>query len=408
MLADVVITGVGATTPLGGDVVSSWAGLLAGRSGIVRIGADWDPDLPARIAAFCPVDPAEHLERVAMRRLDRSQQLALIATREAWAHAGRPAVDPVRLAVVVGTGVGGAKTLLEQDDIQEAEGFRKVSPHVVPMLMPNGPAAAVGLEVGAEAGVHTVVSACASGAEALGLGMDLIRAGRADVVVAGGTESCIHPLPLAGFAKMRALSTRNDEPAAASRPFDKGRDGFVLGEGCGMLVLERGDFARARGAEVLGVLAGAGVSADNYDMVQPRPDGAGGARAITLALRDAGLDKADIGHINAHATSTPVGDKAEAAAIRSAIGDHPLVTATKSMTGHLLGAAGAVECIFTLWALREQLVPAVRNLDDPDDDEDVQALNLVRYEPRPARFSAAVTDSFGFGGHNVALVLTRS
>ena len=235
----------------------------------------WDHDLPARIAAFCPLDPADHLERVAMRRLDRSQQLAVIAARAAWADAGTPAVDPVRLAVVVGPGVGGAKTLLAQDDIQEAEGFRKVSPHVVPMLMPNGPAAAVGLEVGAEAGVHTVVSACASGAEALGLGLDLIRAGRADVVVAGGTESCIHPLPLAGFAKMRALSTRNDEPAAASRPFDKNRDGFVLGEGSGMLVLERGDFARARGATVLGVLAGAGVSADNYDVVQPRRTGPG-------------------------------------------------------------------------------------------------------------------------------------
>ncbi len=406
MPSDVLVTGFGATTPLGGDVASSWAALLAGGSGVIRLDDDWAPDLPARLVARCPADPADHIARVAMRRLDRCQQLALVAAREAWAHAGAPQVDPIRLAVVIGTGVGGARTLLGQDDIMEAGGVRKVSPLTVPMLMPNGPAATVGLEFGAEAGVHAVVSACASGAEALSLALDIIRSGRADVVVAGGTESCIHPLPLAGFAQMRALSTRNDEPAAASRPFDKGRDGFVLGEGAGVLILERGDFARARGATPLGVLAGSGITADAHDIVQPRPDGSGGARAITLALRNAGLSPEDIGHVNAHATSTPVGDTAEATAIRSALGDHPAVTATKSMTGHLLGAAGAVEAIFTLLALRDQLVPAVRNLDDPDDHGDVQALDIVRREPRAVRFDAAITDSFGFGGHNVALALT--
>ncbi len=407
MPVEVLVTGLGATTPLGGDVASSWAALLAGRSGVSRLDDDWAPELPSRLVARCKDDPTEQIGRVASRRLDRSQQLALIAAREAWAHAGTPQVDPIRLAVVVGTGVGGAKTLLDQDDILEESGVRRVSPHTIPMLMPNGPAASVGIELGAQAGVHTVVSACASGAEALSLGLDIIRSGRADVVVAGGTESCIHPLPLAGFAQMRALSTRNDEPFAASRPFDKGRDGFVLGEGAGILVLERAEFARARGATALAVLAGAGISGDVFHLVQPRPDGSGGARAITLALRDAGLAATDVGHVNAHATSTPVGDTAEAAAIRAAIGDHALVTATKSMTGHMLGAAGAVEAIFALLALREQTVPAVLNLDDPDDAADVQALDIVRSEPRSARFDAVVNDSFGFGGHNVALALTR-
>ncbi len=407
MPVEVLVTGLGATTPLGGDVASSWAALLDRQSGVSRLDDDWAPGLPARLVARCKADPAEQISRVAIRRLDRSQQLALIAAREAWAHAGTPQVDPVRLAVVIGTGVGGAQTLLDQDDILEESGVRRVSPHTVPMLMPNGPAATVGLEFGAEAGVHAVVSACASGAEALSLGLDIIRSGRADVVIAGGTESCIHPLPLAGFAQMRALSTRNDEPAAASRPFDKGRDGFVLGEGAGVLVLERAEFARARGATPLAVLAGAGISADAYDLVQPRPDGGGGARAIALALRDAGIAAADVGHVNAHATSTPVGDTAEATAIRSALGDHTLVTATKSMTGHMLGAAGAVETIFALLALRHQIVPAVLNLDDPDDAEDVQALDIVRHEPRQAKLEAVVNDSFGFGGHNVALALTR-
>ncbi len=408
MPAEVLVTGFGATTPLGGDVESSWAALLAGRSGISRLDDDWAPGLPARLVARCKSDPAEHISRVALRRLDRSQQLALIAARAAWAHAGAPEVDPIRLAVVIGTGVGGARTLLGQDDLLEEYGVRKVSPLTVPMLMPNGPAATVGLEVGAQAGVHTVVSACASGAEALAVARDLIRADRADVVVAGGTESCIHPLPLAGFAQMRALSTRNDEPGTASRPFDKGRDGFILGEGAGILVLERAEFAAARGGTVHGRIAGAGISADAHDIVQPRPDGAGAARAITLALRDAGFSPEDVGHVNAHATSTVVGDLAEAAAIRRALGDRPLITATKSMTGHLLGAAGAVESIFSLLALRDRLVPAVANLEDLDDAADIQALNIVRREPRHADFDVVVNDSFGFGGHNVALALTRA
>ncbi len=404
-MTDVLVTGLGATTPLGGDVASTWAALLAGSSGVRPLKAEWAEQLPVKIAATLAVEPTETLERVQARRLDRSQQVALVAAREAWADAGRPEVDKLRLAVVVGTGIGGAVTLLDQDDILEEKGHRRVSPLTIPMLMPNGPAATVGLEVGAQAGVHAPVSACASGAEAIAWGLNLIRADRADVVVVGGAEACIHPLPLAGFAQMQALSTRNDAPGAASRPFDKARDGFVLGEGAGMLVLERAEYARARGARVYGRLAGSGMTADAYHIAIPDPVGAGAARAISQAVADAGLQASDIGHVNAHATSTPVGDTSEAAAIRTAIGDHPVVTATKSMTGHLLGAAGAVEAIATVLAVRDGLVPATRNLDNRDDDID---LDIAVVRPREVALSAAVSDSFGFGGHNVALVFTAA
>ncbi|HVB26375.1 MAG TPA: beta-ketoacyl-ACP synthase II, partial [Mycobacteriales bacterium] len=360
-----------------------------------------------RIAAPAAVDPADVLDRVEARTLDRSQQLALVAAREAWADAGSPAVDPDRLAVVIASGIGGILTLLAQYDVLREKGARRVSPHTVPMLMPNGPAATVGLALGARAGVHTPVSACASGAEAIALGLDLIRAGRADVVVCGGTEAAIAPLPIAGFAAMRALSTRNDEPTAASRPYDKGRDGFLLGEGAGVVVLESATHAAARGARVHGELAGAGITSDAYHVAAPDPTGDGAARAITLALRDAGLGAAEVVHVNAHATSTPAGDVAEATALRRALGscDGIAVTSTKSMTGHLLGAAGAVEAIATILALRTGLVPATRNLDDPDDDV---ALDVVRVDPRPIRPGAALSNSFGFGGHNVTLAFRSS
>jgi 3-oxoacyl-[acyl-carrier-protein] synthase II len=407
---EVVVTGLGATTPLGGDVASSWEALLAGRSGVSRITDDWIKEFPAQLVARLAADPLTKLDRVRARRLDRSQQVAVIAADEAWrdSGAGDAGVDPERIAVVIGTGIGGALTLLGQDDVLEEKGPKRVSPFTIPMLMPNGPAAAVGLAIGARGGVHAPVSACASGAEAIRWGLDLIRFDRADVVLVGGTEACIHPLPMAGFAAMRAMSTRNDEPERASRPFDKGRDGFVLGEGAAALVLERAEGAKARGARVHARLAGAGGTADGYDLVAPHPEGEGAARAITAALRDAGLSRADIGHVNAHATSTPVGDTAEAAAIRSSLGEHVMVSATKSQTGHLLGAAGALESVFTILALREQIVPGTANLDDPDDDASVQALDIVRNEPRRATFSAAVNDSFGFGGHNIAVVFTTA
>jgi 3-oxoacyl-[acyl-carrier-protein] synthase II len=408
--ADVVVTGLGATTPLGGDVASTWEALLAGRSGVSRLTDEWARELPAQLVARLSVEPSEQLDRVRSRRLDRSQQVAVVAAEEAWRDAGGAdsGVDPLRIAVVFGTGIGGALTLLGQDDVLEQKGPKRVSPFTIPMLMPNGPAAAVGLAVGAKAGVHAPVSACASGAEAIRWGLDLLRLDRADMVVVGGTEAVVHPLPMAGFAAMRAMSTRNDEPERASRPFDKGRDGFVLGEGAAALVLERADAAAARGATIYARLAGAGGTADGYDLVAPHPEGEGAGRAILAAIRDAGLTAADIGHVNAHATSTPIGDTAEANAIRNAIGDHPLVTATKSLTGHLLGAAGALESVFTVLALRDQIVPATANLDDPDDDAAVQALDIVRREPRKASFTAALNDSFGFGGHNMALVFTTA
>jgi 3-oxoacyl-[acyl-carrier-protein] synthase II len=273
------------------------------------------------------------------------------------------------------------------------------------MLMPNGPAAWVGLELGAKAGVHSVASACATGAEAIALGLDLIRAGRADVVVAGGTEAVIHPLPIAGFAAMRAMSTRNDEPERASRPWDKARDGFVLGEGAGVVVLERADHAAARGARVYARLAGAGLTSDGFDMVQPHPEGLGAARAITRAIEDADVAKADVVHVNAHATSTPTGDIAEIVALRAALGDHPVLTATKSMSGHLLGAAGALESIATILAIRDSVVPPTINLDDPDDGLD---LDVAAHKARQLDIPAALNNSFGFGGHNVALIFTRA
>jgi 3-oxoacyl-[acyl-carrier-protein] synthase II len=407
---DVVVTGLGATTPLGGDVASTWDALLAGRSGVSRITDDWVKEFPAQLVARLAGDPVDKLDRVRARRLDRSQQVAVVAAQEAWAQSGAAdaGVAPERIAVVFGTGIGGALTLLGQDDVLEEKGPKRVSPFTIPMLMPNGPAAAVGLAVGAKGGVHAPVSACASGAEAIRWGLDLLRLDRADIVLVGGAEACVHPLPMAGFAAMRAMSTRNDEPERASRPFDKARDGFILGEGAAALVLERADSATARGARAHARLAGAGGTADGYDLVAPHPEGEGAGRAITAALRDAGLSPTDVGHVNAHATSTPVGDTAEAAAIRSSLGEHVLVTATKSQTGHLLGAAGALESVFTILALREQIVPATANLDDPDDDAAVQALDIVRTEPRRSSFSAAVNDSFGFGGHNIALVFTTA
>ena len=404
--ADVVVTGLGATTPLGGDVASTWDAMLAGRSGVSALTQEWAGQLPVRIAAQLAVEPTEVLDRVKLRRLDRSEAIALIAAQQAWADSGLAdsGLDPERLGASVGSGIGGALTLLAQDDILEASGPRRVSPHTIPMLMPNGPAAWVGLELGAQAGVHSVASACATGAEAIALGLDMIRSGRADVVVAGGTEAVIHPLPIAGFSSMRAMSTRNDEPERASRPWDKGRDGFVLGEGAGIVVLERADHAAARGAHVYARLAGAGITSDGYDIVQPHPEGAGAIRAIAKAIADADVAKADIVHVNAHATSTPVGDLAEIKALHRALGDHPVLTATKSMTGHLLGAAGALESIATILTIRDGVIPPTINLDDPDDGLDMDvAANKVRHLDVPA----ALNNSFGFGGHNVALVFTR-
>jgi 3-oxoacyl-[acyl-carrier-protein] synthase II len=400
----VVVTGLGATTPLGGDLPTTWNALLAGRSGIGRLDEEWAAELPVHIAGKAAVDPLEQLDRVEARTLDRSQQFALVAAREAWKDAGLDpnSVDPERLAVAVASGIGGVLTLLAQYDVLRERGPRRVSPHLVPMLMPNGPAATVGLDLVARAGVHAPVSACASGAEAIALALDLLRAGRADVVVAGGSEAAISALPIAGFASMRALSTR-EEPDTASRPYDKARDGFVLSEGAATLVLETEEHAKARGARIYAELIGAGITADAHHVAAPEPTGAGATRAMTLAMKDADIDATDVVHVNAHATSTPLGDIAEAKAIRKALGnatDSACVTATKSCTGHLLGAAGALEAAVTVLALDAKTVPPVRNLDDPDDDI---TLDVVRMTPRQLTPGVALSNSFGFGGHNVAL-----
>jgi 3-oxoacyl-[acyl-carrier-protein] synthase II len=379
----VVVTGLGTTSPVGGDVSSTWAALLAGHSGVRPIKHDWAEQLSTQIAAEVAVDPTDVLERVKARRLDRSGQLALVAALEAWADSGLADadVDQERLGVAMASGIGGVQTLLTNYDALKEKGPRRVSPLAIPMLMPNSPAANIGLAIGAKAGVHTPVSACASGNEAIALGIDMIRLGRADVVVVGGTEAAVHPLPMAAFGQMMALSKRNDEPERASRPWDKGRDGFVLGEGAAVLVLESEEHAKARGAKVYAEAAGAGITADSHDIAQPDPAGLGATRAMKIALREAGLEPSDIAHINAHATSTPQGDLAEALAIKNALGDKAaedlVLTSTKSMTGHLLGAAGALEDIGLDVAVEQRTLPA----------GDLAALN----------------NSFGFGGHNVAI-----
>ena len=401
----VVVTGLGATTPLGGDVASTWAALIAGKSGVRLLTEDWREELPVHFAARVATEPADQMERVEMRRLDRSEQFALVASREAWKDAGSPDLDKERLGVVIASGIGGVITLLDQFDNLKEKGARGVSPHTVPMLMPNGPAANVGLELQAKAGVHTPVSACASGAEAIGYALEMIRSNRADVFVSGGVEAAIHQLPMAGFAAMKALSTRNDAPERASRPYDADRDGFVLGEGGGILILEEYEHAKARGAKIYCELVGQGLSSDGYHIAAPDPEGSGVQRAIKFALADAKLSTKDIVHLNAHATSTPAGDVAEANALRLALGkdsDHVAVSATKSMTGHLLGGAGAIESVFIVKALQERLAPPTINIENLDP---AVTIDVVRDQPRqlPAGQIAALNDSFGFGGHNVVL-----
>jgi len=408
----VVVTGLGATTPLGGDVPSTWEGMLAGRSGAAALADDGYASLPARIAAPAAVDPALVLDRVQARRLDRCEQFAIVAAREAWADAGAPEVPPERLGVVVASGIGGISTILAGYDTLRDRGWRRLSPFTVPMLMPNGSAGWIGIELGARAGVHTTVSACASGAEAIGYAVDMIRLGRADVVLAGGTEAAIIPLNIAAFAAMRALSTRNDEPERASRPFDKGRDGFVLGEGAGMVVLESAEHAQRRGARLYAVAAGSGYSADAHHIAQPEPSGQGIVAAIQAVLADAGLDPDQVVHVNAHATSTPAGDAVEGQAIAAALGpaaDGVVVSATKSMTGHLLGGAGAVEAVATVLALRDRVAPPTINLDDLDSEARVDIATKPReLAPHGRAPMAALNNSFGFGGHNVTLAFTAA
>ncbi|NUO43240.1 MAG: beta-ketoacyl-[acyl-carrier-protein] synthase family protein [Streptomyces sp.] len=411
----VVVTGIGATTPLGGDAASTWEGLIAGKSGVKPLEQEWAADQAVRIAAPVAVEPTEVIPRPQARRLDRSAQFALVAAKEAWADAGFEAkagedrsVDPDRLGAVIASGIGGVTTLLDQYDVLKEKGVRRVSPHTVPMLMPNGPSANVGLLVGARAGVHTPVSACASGAEAIGYAIEMIRTGRADVVVAGGTEAAIHPLPIAAFGNMMAMSKNNENPQGASRPYDTARDGFVLGEGAGVIVLESAEHAAKRGARVYAEAVGQGISADGHDIVQPEPEGRGIAHALQNLLDNTDLNPAEIVHVNAHATSTPAGDVAELKALRKVFGDdtdHFAVSATKSMTGHLLGGAGGVESVAAILALYHRLAPPTINVENLDPEAEANA-DVVRGEARKLPVEgriAALNDSFGFGGHNVVL-----
>ena len=410
MFKKVVVTGIGATTPLGGDSKSTWENLLAGKSGISTLTQDWvaKHELPVTFAGQAKTPATEVLTLQEAKRLDPSSQFALIAAREAWADAGSPEVNPERLAVDYATGIGGVWTLLDAYDVLKERGPRRVLPMTVPMLMPNGPAAAIGMDISARAGVRTAVSACASGTEAIANAFNRIRNGEVDVVVAGGSEAAIHPLPIAAFAAMQALSKRNDAPEKASRPYDIDRDGFVMGEGGGALVLESEEHALARGAKIYAEVVGASVTSDAYHITAPDPEGSAAARAMIGAIEQSGSSISDVVHINAHATSTPVGDIAEYNALKRVFGDHLpkiAVSATKSSTGHLLGGAGAIEAIFTVLALHERTAPPTINLDNPD-----PAIELdVVTSPRKLEGSniLAITNSFGFGGHN-AVVAFRS
>ena len=399
----IVVTGIGATSPLGGTAISSWEALLAGESGVHTLEHEWVAkyDLPVTFAAEAKVRPEEVLERVEYKRLDPSAQFALISAREAWADAGSPDVDPLRVGVDYSTGIGGLWTLIDAWDTLREKGPRRVLPMTIPMLMPNAAAAAISMSIPSRAYARTDVSACASSTEAIANAYEHLQRGLADVVIAGGTEAVVHPLPIASFAAMQALSKRNDDPATASRPYDVSRDGFVLGEGAGTIVLETEEHALARGAKIYAELAGGAVTSDSYHITAPDPEGSAAARAMIAAIEQAGATPADVRHINAHATSTPVGDIAEYNALLRVFGDllpGIPVSATKAATGHLLGGTGALEAIFTILALKHRTAPPTINLTSQD-----PAIPLdVVTSPRALGDGPllAISNSFGFGGHN--------
>jgi 3-oxoacyl-[acyl-carrier-protein] synthase II len=391
-------------------VQSTWRALLAGESGISTIDAEWVAkyELPVTFAGQAKVPASEVLTPQEAKRLDPSSQFALIAAREAWADAGSPEVQPERLAVEYATGIGGVWTLLDAFETLKERGPRRVLPMTIPMLMPNGPAAAIGMDIAARGGVRTAVSACASSTEAIANAITRLQSGEIDVVVAGGCESGIHPLPIAAFAAMHALSRNNENPAGASRPYDTARDGFVMGEGAGAMVLETEEHALARGAKIYAELVGGSVTSDAHHITAPDPEGTGAARAVLAALKQANAKAEDVVHINAHATSTPVGDIAEYTALRRVFGDHLdkiAVSATKSSTGHLLGGAGAIEAIFTVLALHERTAPPTINLENQDPEIPLDV--VVSPRKLPDGPILAISNSFGFGGHN-AVVAFRS
>lgn len=410
MAKKIVVTGLGATTPLGGDVATTWQNLLTGKSGIATIEKDWIAkyEVPVTFAGQAAVAAAEVLTPQEIKRLDPSSQFALISAREAWADAGSPEVTPERFAVEYSTGIGGVWTLLDAFETLQERGPRRVLPMTVPMLMPNGPAAAIGMDLAARGGVRTAVSACASSTEAISNAYNRLQTGEVDIVIAGGCEAAIHALPISAFASMHALSKRNDDPEAASRPYDVNRDGFVMGEGGASLVLETEEHALARGAKIYAELAGGAVTSDAYHITAPDPEGSGAARAVLATLKQAGADISDVRHINAHATSTPVGDIAEFTALKRVFGDvlsQIPVTATKSSTGHLLGAAGAVEAIFTILALHEGVIPPTLNLVDPDPEIQLDVVTSPR--KLEGENILAISNSFGFGGHNAVVAFRK-
>lgn len=403
MAKTVVVTGLGATTPIGGDVESTWTAALKGTSGAHTLTEDWveELSLPVTFAARAAVPAKDVLSKAEVKRNDPSTQFALISAREAYSDAGldEAEIDHDRLGVAFATGIGGVNTLLDAWDVLREKGPRRVLPMTVPMLMPNAPSGALSLEFKARAAARTPVSACASGTEALAIGQEMIRSGQADVVIAGGCEAAIHPITIAAFASMQALSRRNDDPEHASRPYDVDRDGFIMGEGAGALILESEEHAEARGAKVYAELAGTGLSADAYHITAPDAEGLGATRALRSTMADGGFEATDLVHVNAHATSTPVGDIPEGTALRAAFGDHMdnvPVSATKSQTGHLLGGAGAVEAVLTVLALHHHRAPLTINLDHQDPQVD---LDVVTTE-REIGTGVAVSNSFGFGGHN--------
>ncbi|MCF2574386.1 beta-ketoacyl-[acyl-carrier-protein] synthase family protein [Brevibacterium sp. UCMA 11754] len=409
MTPKVVVTGIGAVTPLGATADATWQAILAGKSGVHTMDNDWSEKYGLAVDFAAQVDPqvvSENLKRVQAKRLDPSSQFALISAREAMADAGLEETDPDRTAVSWATGIGGVWTLLDAWDTLQEEGPRRVMPLTVPMLMPNGPAAAIGMEFKARAGVQTMVSACASSTESLGHAYDVVASGHADVVIAGGSEAAIHPITIAAFNSMQALSRRTDSPETASRPYDVDRDGFVMGEGAGTLILETEEHAKARGAKIYAEVSSWGISNDAYHITGGEPGGQYALRAMQSALDNAEISPADVKHVNAHATSTPVGDIPESLAISQLLGSHvgdALVSATKSMTGHLLGGTGAVESILTVKALQTRTAPPTINIDEVDPE--VVGINIVRDTPAelPAGDIAAISNSFGFGGHNAVV-----
>ncbi|MFZ5814491.1 MAG: beta-ketoacyl-ACP synthase II [Bacillota bacterium] len=406
----VVITGMGAITPLGLSVAEFWESLVAGRSGVGPITrfdtSDFEVKIAAEVKGFVP---GEHLDRKEARRMDRYTQFAVAAAKQAWADAGLEldGLDAERCGVYLGSGIGGMETFSEEIGVLMQKGNRRVSPFMVPMMIANMAAGMIAIQFRLQGPNMTTVTACSSANNAIGEAYHAIKAGRADLMVTGGSEASVLPIAVAGFNNMQALSTRNEEPEKASRPFDKGRDGFVMGEGGGILILESLEHALQRGARIYAEVIGYGCAADAHHMVQPPENGEGGARAMRRALQDAGLEPSAIGYINAHGTSTPQGDIAETRAIKAVFGDHAFklaVSSTKSMHGHLLGAAGAVELIATVMALREGVLPPTINQENPDPECD---LDYVPNQARRAEVEVGLSNSFGFGGQNATVIVRR-